>query len=227
MADDVIVSLDGPREIHDRIRRVVGGYDLLSAGVKAIQAIAPAFPVSGRCTVQKLNCVNLRQTVDAAHSLGLRSISFLAADLTSGAFNRSSPLSVVEMSPLALSYEEVQALEDEILELVREHSSDFAHGFIAESPEKLQRVAYHFRAHLGLADPISPRCNAPWISAVMETDGTLRPCFFHAPIGNALTSGLGNALNGPAAVAFRAGLRIAEDAVCRRCVCSLYRRVNS
>ena len=41
MADDVIVSLDGPREIHDRIRRVVGGYEMLSDGVKAMHAISP------------------------------------------------------------------------------------------------------------------------------------------------------------------------------------------
>jgi len=155
--------------------------------------------------------------------MGLRSISFLAADLTSGAFNRSTPLSVVETSPLALSLEEVEALEREIVELERERTNDFANGFIAESPQKLQRIARHFRANLGLQDPVAPRCNAPWISAVMETDGTLRPCFFHAPIGNALTTSLGSALNSGAATAFRSALRIEDNAVCRRCVCSLYR----
>jgi MoaA/NifB/PqqE/SkfB family radical SAM enzyme len=226
MADDVIVSLDGPREIHDRIRRVVGGYDLLSDGVKALHAVAPDFAVSGRCTVQKANYASLRQTVDAAHGVGLQSISFLAADLTSTAFNRTSPLSVIEMSPLALTHDEVQALECEIGELVRERSADFASGFIAESPDKMRRIPHHFRAHLGLENPVAPRCNAPWISAVLETDGALRPCFFHRPIGNALADGLAGALNGPDAVGFRSQLRIADDPVCRRCVCSLYRPVG-
>ena len=46
-----------------------------------------------------------------------------------------------------------------------------ASGYIAESPEKLRRIARHFRAHLGLERDESPRCNAPWTSAVIETDG--------------------------------------------------------
>ncbi len=221
--DEVIVSLDGPLEVHDRIRRVAGGYQLLSDGVKAIQAIDPGFAVNGRCTVQKLNCGSLPETVDAAHAMGLRSISFLAADLTSTAFNRSGPLTFIEQSPLALTLDEIQALERAIVEMARERAADFATGFISESPEKLRRIAHHFRVQLGLAEAVSPRCNAPWVSAVVETDGTLRPCFFHGPIGKVLDGGLGVALNGPTALGFRSQLRSEEDSVCRRCVCSLYR----
>jgi MoaA/NifB/PqqE/SkfB family radical SAM enzyme len=211
MVDEVIVSLDGPREIHDRIRRVTGAYDLLAAGVKALGD----FPTSSRCTVQKLNHAKLRDTVAAARQIGLRSISFLAADLTSTVFNRGTPLTVLEASTLALSQSEIEALDREIAEL------DTA--FVVESREKLRRIVRHFRAHLGLEEPIAPRCNAPWISAVMETDGALRPCFFHQPIGNALDEGLQNALHSSNAVDFRSTLQVSENPVCRRCVCSLYR----
>jgi len=203
---DVIVSLDGPPAIHERIRRTVGCFGMLASGVKSLHDLDPQFPVSGRCTVQKLNCTSLRETADAARSMGLKSISFLAADITSTAFNR---LSQVEAEPVALSLSDIQGLEREIETLPQD-------GFIVESRDKLRRIANHFRAHLGLAEPVAPRCNAPWVSAVIETDGTLRPCFFHEPVGRTLAD-----LNAKPAVAFRAALKVAENEVCRRCVCSL------
>jgi hypothetical protein len=73
-----------------------------------------------------------------------------------------------------------------------------------------------------MVEPIAPRCNAPWVSAVVESDGTLRPCFFHAPIGNISEESLAQALNGPLAVAFRKSLDVAQNPICRRCVCSLH-----
>ena len=88
--DEVIVSLDGPAEIHDGIRRVPGAFDGLARGIAALHRIAPAFSVSARCTVQARNASHLRDTVQAARDIGLRSISFLAADLSSTAFNRTT-----------------------------------------------------------------------------------------------------------------------------------------
>src|SRR5262249_3520236 len=73
---DVIVSLDGPPEVHDRIRRVARAYELLERGVLALQARARAYPVAARCTVQRDNLRHLRATVTTARRLGLRSISF-------------------------------------------------------------------------------------------------------------------------------------------------------
>src|SRR5215471_15910538 len=42
--DEVIASLDGPREIHDDIRRVPGAFESLARGVAALHRIAPEFP---------------------------------------------------------------------------------------------------------------------------------------------------------------------------------------
>ncbi|MEZ5287289.1 MAG: SPASM domain-containing protein [Vicinamibacterales bacterium] len=64
------------------------------------------------------------------------------------------------------------------------------------------------------------RCNAPWVSAVAELDGTVRPCFFHPPY-QAEAGRLAEVVNSAAAVRFRRHLRTARDPVCRRCVCSL------
>jgi Fe-coproporphyrin III synthase len=223
LSDEVIVSLDGPADVYERIRRVAGGFKLLAAGVKALLDVDPAFPVSGRCTVQRLNRASLRGTVGAAHTIGLQSISFLAADLDSTAFNRPSGLTVIEEEGITLRGSEIGDLEREIDALTLEHAADFASGFIVESREKLLRIVQHFYARLGLVEATAPRCNAPWVSGVIETDGTVRPCFFHEPIGRADSGGFLQALNGVKGMAFRAGLRVAEDPVCRRCVCSLWR----
>lgn len=213
---EVIVSLDGPAPLHDAIRRVPGAFDRLAQGVRAIHHLAPEYPIAARCTVQASNAAHLRETVEAARTLGLRSISFLAADLTSTAFNR--PLVWPDERQSAIA-PELPILAQEIESLIAEYPLD---GFILESPAKLRRIAAHFRAHYGQEAHVAPRCNAPWVSAVLEANGDVRPCFFHPPVGNAAGVTLSDVLNGAPARAFRESLNVAENPVCRRCVCSLW-----
>jgi Fe-coproporphyrin III synthase len=218
--DDVIVSLDGPPEIHDRIRRVSGAYDALSAGVRALHLLNPAFPISARSTVQKQNCHLLQETVASALELGMKSVSFLAADLTSEAFNRSGGWSRSRQDLVALTPAQISLLEEQVELLV---ASGPCGRFVLETPPKLRRIVNHFKAQLGQAEFLAPRCNAPWTSAVIDADGAIRPCFFHKPIGRL---GQGHSLfeivNGFEALAFRTGLHVETNPVCRRCVCSLY-----
>jgi len=220
--DDVIVSLDGPPEIHNQIRRVRGAFETLERGVRALREARPQMEVRGRATVQKANCRQLRAIVASARQLGLNSISFLAADITSEAFNRPGGWPANRQDTVALGREDVAALEQEVELLIQEHRDDIACGFVAESAEKLRRIVRHFRAQLGELAPVAPACNAPWVSAVIEADGTVRPCFFHRPIGNVHEKPLIEIVNGDPAVEFRRQLDIAANPVCRRCVCSLY-----
>ena len=217
--DEVIVSLDGPAEIHDRIRRVPGAFAMLSRGVMTIRSLRADFPIGGRCTVQRLNHTPLGATVAAAHDMDLTGISFLAADLTSDAFNRAGASLADRQSRTSLTAEQLPALEAGIESIIRTGECG---GFVVETPQKLRRIVRHFRAHLGYAEPVAPACNAPWVSVFLEADGVVRPCFFHPPIGkvDAATS-LGDIVNSHAAVAFRASLDVASNPTCRRCVCSL------
>ena len=220
--DDVIVSLDGPPQIHNQIRRVHGAFETLERGVRALREARPQMQVRGRATVQKANCRQLRAIVASARQLGLNSISFLAADMTSEAFNRPGGWPANRQDTVALGREDVAALEQEVELLIQEHRDDIACGFVVESAEKLRRIVRHFRAQLGELAPVAPACNAPWVSAVIEADGTVRPCFFHRPIGNVHEKPLIEIVNGEPAVEFRRRLDIAANPVCRRCVCSLY-----
>ncbi len=175
--------------------------------------------MSGRSTVQSRNCGHLRATVEAARAVGLKSLSFLAADVSSEAFNRLQMWSEQRQNQVALAPHQISVLESEVEALI---DAGECGRFVVETPEKLRRTVAHFRAHLGLEIPIAPRCNAPWVSAVIESNGTVRPCFFHRSIG---TVGQGASLleilNGPEAIAFRRDLDVSTNPICRRCVCSL------
>jgi Fe-coproporphyrin III synthase len=219
--DDIILSIDGPQEVHDRIRRVSGAFRALQNGVLEVRARQPRIPISCRTTVQKLNHTHLRATVSAARSLELDSISFLAADISSAAFNREERWVPERQNEIALSRAELNALEEEIELLIQMHQTEIDHGFIAESDMKLRRIATRFREHIEGTPPKAPICNAPWVSAVMEVDGSVRPCFFHPTVGNAHQVTLEEAINTEIALSFRSRLKIASNPICQRCVCSL------
>jgi Fe-coproporphyrin III synthase len=225
--DDIIISLDGPRKVHDDIRRVSGAFDLIHKGVAAVRQYNPSLPITCRTTVQKANHNHLRQTVSAAKTMGLNSISFLAADLTSEAFNRPLIWPVERQSQIGLSVDEITVLEVEIEHLILEYKVDINQRFIVESPAKLRKISRRFREHLGQLAPEAPVCNAPWVSAVVEIDGSVRPCFFHKSIGNMTHSTLEDVVNGKVAKDFRASLNIETNPICQRCVCSLNHRTVS
>ena len=220
--DDLMVSLDGPPEIHDFIRNVPGAYERLAKGVAAVRRIAPDRAIHGRATVQKFNRQHLRQTVRAAHEIKLNSISFLAADVVSDAFNRPGGWDRDRQGVVLLDNEETQDLCLEMEALISECREELESGFILESAAKLRRIVHHFESHCGAREPVAPRCNAPWVSAVIETDGSVRPCFFHPPMGNIHSSPLTKIMNSERAMDFRQNLDVSSNPTCQRCVCSLY-----
>ena len=220
--DDVIVSLDGSRALHDAIRNVPGAYDKLAEGVAALRAHRADFPVSARCVLQRRNFADLPNIIAAARDLSFDHISFLAADVSSEAFNRAQPWGDERVSDVALSPNEVAALEALLEQIIATHATDFASGFIAESPDKLRRLARYYAALNGAGDFPPTRCNAPWVSTVIEADGTVRPCFFHHALGNIRDQPLADILNSPASIAFRRNLDLATDPICRKCVCTLH-----
>lgn len=219
--DELMVSLDGSPTVHDRIRRLAGCAAHLAAGVQAVKRQDPEVPVSARTVVQKLNCRDLSQTIAYARQLGLDGISFLAADVSSTAFNRPDPWSPERILEVALCDADLPALARGIEALLENHPQEFASGFIATSPQKMWDIYRYYKALLGQGEFPAVRCQAPWVSAVVEADGAVRPCFFHQPFGNFHEENLETILNSAKAIEFRKQLKVARDPVCHRCVCSL------
>jgi Fe-coproporphyrin III synthase len=227
--DEVILSLDGPAPVHDAIRRVSGAFDRLARGIVALREANARVRIGARCTVQHANVGLLGETVTAAAGLGLDHVSFLAVDVTSAAFNRPEGWTTARQAEVAVSVADLGVLEQQLAHLEQDHAADFAARFIVESPEKLRRrLLWHFEALHGLRPFPPPRCNAPWVSSVIEADGSVRPCFFHRTIGNVRDAdGLEAVLNGTEARSFRRALDVSTDPTCRGCVCTLQRELGS
>jgi MoaA/NifB/PqqE/SkfB family radical SAM enzyme len=219
--DEVIVSVDGSRAVHDEIRRIPRAFDRLAAGVAALRQRVPGYAVSARCVLQRSNFRDLPNIIAAAHDIGLDRISFMAVDVSSSAFNRPIPWDEPRVQEVALSPSETAEFQALVEDTIIRYAADFASGFIAESPTKLRRLPQYFAALNGLASYPETVCNAPWVSTVIEANGDVRPCFFHPAFGNIHQQPLGTVLNSPAAIAFRQQLDVRQDAVCKACVCTL------
>jgi MoaA/NifB/PqqE/SkfB family radical SAM enzyme len=220
--DDVIVSLDGPPAVHNQIRQIPRAFERIAAGVRALRRYRPEIVVGARCTVQKQNHKCLSALITSAKGIDLTSLSFLAADVVSSAFNRPEAWPEQRQQEVALNCQEVEELAEEIEKLITERRHDIDSGFIIESPAKLRRLVSYFRAHLGQQEHVAPHCNAPWVSAVIDSSGEVRPCFFHPSIGNIHEDTVNDIVNSPAALYFRTHLDIPTNPICRSCVCSLH-----
>jgi MoaA/NifB/PqqE/SkfB family radical SAM enzyme len=213
----VIVSLDATTEELYRAVRGITALTTLEKGVARLRQLAPDMPVTARATLHRLNFRELPRLVDHARAMALDGISFLPADVSSRAFGRERPPSEAR---LALDRTEVAELEALIEETVAARGDDFESGFIAESPAKLRRLPRYYAALAGDGAFPPVACNAPYMSVVVEADGSVRPCFFHEPVGNVRHAPLG-AIVASNLRAFRRSLDVASNPVCARCVCSM------
>ena len=220
--NDLIVSLDGPEETHDTIRNIKGAYQKTKLGIDSIRQLKPGFKITGRTVIHKLNFKVWDQTIDAAQELKLDQISFLPADISSSAFNREVPWGENRQKEILIEAGELDLLEEVINDLITKRSALFSSHYIAESPEKINKIYQYYRAQNNLDDFPYKMCNAPWVSTVIEADGSVKPCFFHDTIGNIKEASLANILNGAKGYQFRSELNVQSNPTCKKCVCSLY-----
>jgi len=220
--DDLIVSLDGDESTHDYIRQINGAFGKLREGVLYLKSIQPSFPISSRTVIHRLNYEKWPAIIETAKEMGIDKVSFLPADVSSTAFNRQVPWEPQRQSEIALHTDDLPRLEAVLEELFRNYRQAFDSRFIAESMDKLYQIHTYYAALLGMASFPYRKCNAPWVSAVIEADGSVRPCFFHQPIGNIREENLSQVLNGRKGMQFRKQLDMSANDTCRRCVCSLH-----
>lgn len=219
---EVIVSLDGSPLLHDEIRNIPGAFAKLKAGVTAIKKLKSSFPVYGRSVIHRLNFRQWPEIIKTAAELGLNQISFLPADVSSHAFNREVLWSPVRQAELLPAEHEMDELRNSIETVIESYAEYFRSGFIAESPDKLLRIADYYAAFYGHTSFPEKKCNAPWVSAVVEADGTVRPCFFHEALGNIHDRPLHEIINSVEAIRFRRGLNVMKNGTCEKCVCYLH-----
>jgi MoaA/NifB/PqqE/SkfB family radical SAM enzyme len=218
--DEIVVSLDGDEPLHDAIRNIPGAFDKLREGVKQIKSLRPHYKITARTVIHRLNFRNWENIITEAKNMGIDQVSFLPADVSSHAFNRQMAWEEPKQHEILLSENELPELLDVINKIIGKNA-DFSSRFIAESQEKIQQIYQYYAAFYGLNAFPYKKCNAPWVSAVIEADGSVRPCFFHDVIGNIRNQSLAAILNSPGAFNFRRNLDMATNETCVKCVCSL------
>lgn len=213
----VIVSLDAHTEELYQAVRGVAALTAVERGVARLQRIAPHIPVTARSTLHRWNFRELPNLIDHAKAMALDGISFLAADVFSAAFGREFP---ARSDTLALNADEIAEFSALVEETIASHMDDFVSGFVVETPEKLRRLPQYYAALRGEGSFPRVSCNAPYMSAVIEADGSVRPCFFHQAVGSVRLEPL-SAIVKRNLPAFRENLLIDTNPVCTRCVCSM------
>ena len=216
----VYVSLDAATpELYERVRGI-NALQAVGCGVARLREVAPALGVTARATLHRANFRELPRLIEHAKKIGVDGISFLAADTGSGAFGRDVWRSGGHGPRLALDRAEVAEFESIVERTLTVYRADFESGFIAESADKLRRLPKYYAALAG-DGPFPPvHCNAPWVSAVLEANGDVRPCFFHPPIGTIRRTPIQTLLTRHLRE-FRATLDVDSDPTCARCVCTL------
>jgi MoaA/NifB/PqqE/SkfB family radical SAM enzyme len=218
----VIVSLDATSAaLYERIRGV-DALAIVGRGVARLRQLAPEVALAGRATLHRANFRELPRLIEHAKSLDLDRISFLPADVSSFGFGRERgpARDLAPLEALMLEADEIREFEAIIERTIRLYASDFDSGFVAESPDKLRRLPRYYAALRGDEPFPGVSCNAPWISVVVEANGSVRPCFFHGSIGNVRQTPI-EAIITKNLRAFRESFDVGADPVCVRCVCSL------
>src|SRR5262245_3856178 len=179
--DELYVSLDGASATtHDGLRGVAA-FERLRAGIQALRAIRAAGVrprLVARSTLHARNLDELPAIVDAARAMGFDCVSFLPLDASSEAFG-GDPEARASLVPRAA---QLVAFEHAVARLDAQGTLG---TFVAESAPRLMTLARHLRASGGGAPFERPPCDAPWWSSVVDADGGVRPCFFHATVGDA------------------------------------------
>lgn len=220
--DDVIVSLDGSKDIHNQIRNIPAAFEKLEEGVKSLKAIDRSFRVTARTVLQKQNFKDFPNIIKAAKAIGFDQISFLGADVSSEAFNRPDQWTEERVLGVALNKNEIDELDLILNKSFVDFKEEYSNNFIAESPTKMMAISQHYKATIGTGDFAQRLCNAPWVSSVIESDGNVFPCFFHKPYGNINDGSFAEIINSKKAIGFRKKLNVKKDTTCKKCVCSLY-----
>ena len=226
--DAITVSLDGTTAETYAAIRGLDAFDKVCEGIRA--AADQGVPPGLRVTLQQENFRQLPAFVDLAKDLGAQRVSFLAVDVANPhAFGRTDDF----VSDLALRREDLPVLDAILSAMQRDHSEDFRSGFIAESPQKLRRIAQYFAAIHGLAAYPPVRCNAPEFSAVIGATGRVQPCFFiQGSAAARLAAGSAakeqdfdfeQVLNRDDMSDLRSAIRAGTRAECKTCVCSMWR----
>lgn len=197
----VAVSLDGPEDVHDRIRRKKGSFARAVAGIEILAAQPHPPDIGVYCAINEYNVGTLRQFLrDIAH-LPLKEVGFLHTNFVSeeqarrhnaawGSELHATPSNVFEVSPARV---DLRLLSEEIDE-IRASTMSFGVRFSPDLATYEELAVYYRQPEI----PVGRRCDDVFRSIMIDPDGDIIPVHgrcFRFPLGNIHEDGLRGAWN--------------------------------
>lgn len=225
--DNITVSIDGPRELHDDIRGAARVFDRAAAGLARLHAVKLAAGSSRphvdiNATICGRNHDRLSEIPPVAEALGAERLQFShlwyweprQVEAHNKAFGAVAPCTVQNV--LALEGIDVDALVREIGK-VRARAGGVPVKFLPEIDGDDVRTYY--------TEPSAPvksgRCVAPWLNVRIMPDGEVIPCL-DVKVGNVRHASLDDLWNGDAMRRFRRMVQTRKIMPgCTRC-CKLF-----
>jgi uncharacterized protein len=164
----VCISIDGPREIHDRNRTYASGrgsYEDVERGVAYFREREDGFPLAARVTLGR-GAVDVRKTFGHLRGLGFDEVGF-------------APASAAEGSPAALTERELDRVMEEFRQL--------AAGYVEDVRERRMPAFSNLSQILALihrGDPMPYPCGAGIGMLAVDPSGTFYPCHRLCGIGD-------------------------------------------
>jgi len=216
----VAVSLDGPPEIHDRIRGQKNTFRRAAAGIEALAAARRRHKRHGPilvtiCTISKANLATLGQMVPIALDLGADILQIHHTFFNSPANIAKHNLLLSpaqarkwDLDPLAPIFDneyyqseigpmDLPLLLESLREVKRQARGRLNLVFVPNLPLELVGPYY-----LDLDYPFPSICKHLWKSCRIYPDGTITPCF-HIFVGNITTQPFQELWNHPRMQRFR------------------------
>lgn len=227
------LSLDGPSEVHDRIRGVPGGFEHILEGIQNLidlkerkNSLHPTISVNS--VITNLNVGSLKPLLDSLPMQYIHQVSFTLmtfchqelADRHNAIWGDKYPATRTSVEGDCDPFQvDADALHDE-LEAIRKRYRKKVHFFFDNSSAYLHTYFHRPEEFLD-----SRFCVFPWFTAQITSNGDLigvTRCF-HRFFGNILNSRFEEAWNGPEMREFRKDLRKQKRfPACTRCEGVLY-----
>lgn len=186
--DDLCISVDGPREVHDRIRAAPGTFEKIERGVKEFHRVkalsgSPIPRLSISCVICRDNVPYLTEMIEVARhfqvdSFGFLHLQFITDEEYRGACNVMN--SLFQCTPIEWSGFLTEEVDFPVEELIRQieqltESAERTPDFFSPELSSDQSRAYYRPGSKG-ANLTEERCRAPWHTAWILPNGDVSPC---------------------------------------------------
>ena len=226
--DEVFVSLDGPPDVHDRIRGHAGGFARAFTGLTALTRILGGPGCAVFCVVTEWNAGRLVEFAERFRDVPLRKLGFMhalftpqsVADAHNATFGDRYPATVANLGQHDATRMDFEALALEI-EQLRAAALPFPIVFAPDlrTPDQLRR--FYLEADV----PMGRRCNDVGRTLMIKSDGSTVPAHgrcYNIDAGNVYERTLPDIWQGPVLTRLRQDLDAAGGLLpaCSRC-CSV------